>query len=143
MSTHWRGRNGYGMFLNIDEANAMAKKYFEEDENDEPPTGNKEADWYDLQEYIEDYADVIDREDRFDGTVVRYLHDNSVEDFVQGVMIYTDRGGAIFTDNADEKHCFKNLQDMADCFREEYGKYLPEDFDYEKHMVKFWGASFS
>lgn len=141
MSTHWWGSSGYGMFLDIDEANAMAKKYFEEDENDEPPISNGEASWCDLQEYISDYADVIDREDRFDGTAVRYLSDGTDEELVQGVMIYANRGGAIFLDDADEKHCFKNLQDMADYFRKEYGKYLPEDFDYKRHMVEFWGAA--
>lgn len=143
MSSHWWASSGYGIFLNIDEANAMAKKYFEEDENDESPNGNEEADWYDLQEYISDYADVIDRENRFDGTEVRYLHNSSVEALVQGVMIYADRGGTIFLDDADEKHCFKNLQDMCNYFREKYGKYLPENFDYEKHMVEFWGAVFT
>ena len=143
MSSHYWASNGYGMFLSISEANAMAKKYFEEDENDESPIGNEEADWYDLQEYIEDYADVIDREDRFDGTAVRYLHDGTDEEFIQGVMIYADRVGTIFLDDADEEHCFKNIHDMANYFRKKYGKYLPEDFDYEKHMVEFWGAAFS
>lgn len=143
MSSHWWASSGYGMFLDIDEANTMAKRYLEEDENDESPSGYEEADWSDLQEYIEDYADVIDREDRFDGTAVHYFHDGSDKELVQGVMIYANRGGAIFLDDADGKHCFKNLQDMADYFREEYGKYLPEDFDYEKHMVEFWGAAFS
>jgi hypothetical protein len=143
MSSHWWASSGYGMFLDIDEANAMAKKYFEEDENDESPAGCEEADWFDLQEYISDYADVIDREDRFDGTAVRYLSDGTDEELVQGVMIYANRGGTIFLDDADEKHCFKNLQDMVNYFRKEYGKYLPEDFDYEAHMVEFWGAAFS
>ena len=143
MSSHWWASSGYGMFLNEDEANLMARTYFAEDEEDTPPSGDEEANWYDLEEYTDGYADIIDREDRFDGTAVRYLHDGSDEEFVQGVMIYANRGGTIFLDDADEKHCFRNLQDMADYFRKEYGKYLPKDFDYEKHMVEFWGAAFS
>lgn len=140
MSMHWNAEYGYGMFLNEEEATAMAKKFYEEDKENETPCDDEEINIWDLMEYAN--ASIYDREENYyDLTGIRHLDTGERKEYVEGAMIYCDRTGTIFANEA-EKKCFKDIHEMADYFRNKYGKYLPADFDYEHHLVEAWGANF-
>ena len=139
MSSHWGAEFGYGMFLNQEEAEAMAKKTFKikggidgEDESD--------ISLWALEEYFDCGCSIVDRQERYDLTGVEYLATDGRKDYVEGVMFYCAKKGAILQDKAKDD-CYKNIHEMAEHFRKEYGEYLPADFDYEAHMALFWGAN--
>ena len=56
-----------------------------------------------------------------------------------GAMFYGSKHGTVLADKVED--CYKDIHEMVQEFREKYGKYLPDDFDYETHMVLFWGAN--
>jgi len=139
MSSHWAPEFGYGMFLNFEEAEAMAKKSFRVKGG---ITGQEESDtsYWDLREYFDGACSIISREELYDITGVKYLATGNTEEYVEGVMFYGSKSGTVFQDKA-ESDCYKDIHEMIEEFRETYGKCLPTDFDYEAHMVQFWGAN--
>ena len=139
MSSHWAPVFGYGMFLNFEEAEAMAKKSFRVEGS---IVGQEENDvtYWDLEEYFNGACSIIDREEWYDITGVEYLATGNKESCVEGVMLYGSKSGTVFQDKA-KSDCYKDIHEMAEEFRKTYGKCLPADFDYEAHMVLFWGAN--
>lgn len=140
MSSHWAAELGYGMFLNNEEAEAMAKKTFKVKGS---LYGEEESDvsiWT-LKEYFDHGCSVVDCAERYDLTGVEYLATGEKkEGYVEGAMFYGTKKGTVLQDKAKDD-CYKDIHEMADYFREEYGEYLPADFDYEAHMALFWGAN--
>lgn len=139
MSSHWGAETGYGMFINWEEAEAMAIKTFQVKEG-QPAEDSDDVSIYDLQDYFN--ASIVDREERYDLTGAKYLATGEREDNVEGVMFYGNKGGTVFQDKAKD-NCYKDIHEMAEYFRKEYGEYLPADFDYEAHLVVFWGANWA
>ncbi len=139
MSSHWAPVFGYGMFLNFEEAEAMAKKSFQVEGG---MVGQEESDtsYWDLEEYYDGACNIIDRDERYDITGVEYLATGDKKSYVEGAMIYGSKPGTIFQDKAKD-NCYKDIHEMVEEFRKTYGKCLPADFDYEAHMVQFWGAN--
>lgn len=139
MSSHWVPKFGYGMFLNFEEAKAMAKKSFQVEGG---IVGQKENDvtFWDLEEYFNNACSIIHRQERYDVTGVEYLATGERKDNVEGVMFYGTKKGTVLQDKA-KSDCYKDIHEMAEGFRKTYGKCLPADFDYETHMVLCWGAN--
>jgi len=114
MSSHWGAETGYGMFLNWEEAEAMAKKAFKiksgidgEDESD--------INIWALNDYFDCDCSIVDREERYDLTGVEYLATGEREDYVEGAMFYGNKGGTVLQDKAKD-NCYKDIHEMADYF---------------------------
>lgn len=67
-------------------------------------------------------------------------HQDDDDDFVDGVFLYAEKQGCITLEHSN--YAYKNLNEMADEFRQAYGNYLPDDFDYVGHLCHFLGANF-
>ncbi|MCI5760063.1 MAG: hypothetical protein MR218_08440, partial [Eubacterium sp.] len=127
MSMHFGGEQGYGLFLNTEEAEAFVHKY---------ATTNflsEDEDEYDV--YCEIGAsDLCD--DRYDIRQIWHLdgkaHKEDGDTFVDGIFLYAEKQGCIVLDHSDD--AYANLFEMADEFRQAYGNYLPDDFDYVAHL---------
>ena len=137
MSSHYWVEHGYGMFLTNEEAKAMAKAIVIECSK---PTDSIDDDTDDI--LFEQFSASIVNDDRYDGREIISLADENGSDFVDGVMLYGSKIlGTIFADEVEDM-CYKNIDDMAEDFKNIYGKYLPTDFDYKAHLVEFRGAIF-
>lgn len=137
MSSHYWVECGYGMFITNEEAKAMAKAIVTEFGKQ---TDSIDDDIDDI--LLERFSASIVNDDRYDGREFINLADGNGSDFVDGIMLYSSKvTGTIFADET-ENMCYKNIDDMAEDFKNIYGKYLPTDFDYKAHLVEFRGAIF-
>lgn len=130
MEMHWGGEFGFGMFLNEEEAASFAHVFANENGlyedavfdffgNDNAVLSNAE---YDLRHVW-----------HLDGR----QHEEDDDDFADGVFLYSKKQGGI---TKGEAHLYSNLEEMSDEFRNRYGKYLPDNFDYTAHLCFFLGA---
>ena len=138
MSNHYWVEQGYGMFLNNEEAEVMVEKFIKKHPNKYNGSVNEE--FYELLQN-EFGATIID-DDSFDGRSLLYLTADKYSGCGDGVMLYGSKRGTVFADEAETK-CYKNIDDMADDIRKTYGEYLPDNFDYKSHLVRFAGVTFS
>lgn len=150
MSMHYAGEHGIGMYLNPDEADAFCEAYVKKHGVD----GLKpsEIENKDLEEAKEDVslelgATVLDDDHcdmRFiwhlDGITCETTCGDSDDDFVDGMFLYAEKQGAFF--ETDRRYLYKNIGEMAEEFRNHFGQYLPEGFDYESHMCEYLGTNF-
>lgn len=130
MSMHYGGEQGYGLFLNEEEAAAFEHEYAtinfldEDDVCYELCASNLCDDCYDIRQiwHLDDKA-----------------HKEDDDTFVDGVFLYADKQGCIVLDHSDD--AYANLSEMADEFRQTYGNYFPDDFDYVAHLCFLLGAT--
>lgn len=136
MSLKYFGETGYGLFLNEEEAEEMAVAV-------ENVDGLSDITTYNLTDLFD--GSRLD-DDWYDARIIRYLdhkeHSEGGGCFVCGVFFYAERQGEIvrWNDNSPSPNIYRSLDEMADEFKEHYGKYLPEDFDFKDHLVSFIGA---
>lgn len=133
MSMHYGGEQGYGLFLNTEEADAFAHEYAVKEDVD-----------MDIWDIAIDLGASYLCDDNYDMRHVCHLdkkeHQEDDECFVDGIFLYAKKQGCIVLDHAD--YAYANLSEMADEFRAAYGKYLPDNFDYVGHLCHFLGANF-
>ena len=133
MSMHYGGDQGYGLFLNKDEADAFAREYAAKEDGD--------MDIWDI--FIELEASCLS-DDNYDMREVHHLdgkaHGDVTNDFVDGIFLYAKKQGCITLEHSN--YAYKDLGEMADEFRTAYGEYLPENFNYVGHLCHFLGANF-
>lgn len=133
MSMHYYVERGYGLFLSECEAELMAKNFMNKNPTDYDDTDDVLHEQFD--------ASIIN-DDNYDGRNIEYLATDEDEEFVDGVILYGSKSlGTIFANEANSR-CYRNIDDMVDDFRNLYGEYLTEDFDYKSHLVEFNGAVF-
>ena len=139
MSMHYGGEQGYGLFLNTEEAEAFVHKYVmanflygedgecygEDDVYAELSASHLCDDCYDIRKIW-----------HLDGKA----HKEDNDAFVDGLFLYAEKQGCIFLDHSDD--AYANPSEMADEFRQAYGNYLPDDFDYVTHLCFLLGANF-
>lgn len=148
---HYFPEVGYGMFLNEKEAIAFAEKYVHSNEYQQYAHNHA----LDVQldpadpEYVQNilgYAQdalmfsVLD-DDLYDIRRIAHLdgraHDEDGDETPSGVFFYAQKAGAITRGSND---LYENLDEMAEEFRKQFGKYLPNDFDFVGHLCLFCGA---
>lgn len=129
ISGHWGGEFGFGMFLNEEEAASFEHVFAE-----------KEGLYEDaVFDYIGENSVLSDAE--YDMRHVWHLN-GEMEDndnFVYGVFLYSKRQGGI----TSTAKIYTDLDEMADEFRQRYGMYLPDNFDYVGHLCFLLGAKIS
>jgi len=125
---HWGPEIGFGMFLNEEEAASFAH-VFAEDQGLYDDT---------VFDYIGGNAVLSNAE--YDLRHVWHLdgkaHKEDDDDFVYGVVLYSKKQGGI----TSTAKIYADLNEMADEFRQRYGSYLPDDFDYTAHLCFLMGA---
>lgn len=153
---HYVGTNGYGLYMDWEEFVDFAVSYARQ--HDIPVRDIDRDDFYDTKfrkllstlsqiwdrdKAIEDYSIIDDQ--HFDGSDIYSLdcYARDGDGFVYGFVLYSYRQGRIF-DNPEKEYpsiqTYKNMHEMADEFKKRIGRYLPKDFDYERHLVIFSGA---
>ena len=129
MSMHWGGETGFGMFLNEEEAASFEHAFAAKNE------------LYDdaVCDYIGVSVSVLS-DDEYDLRHVWHLdgrqHAEDNDNFVYGVFLYATKQGGI----TGTAKIYTDLNEMADEFRQTYGSYLPDDFDYLSHLCFLLGA---
>lgn len=146
MSMHYAGEHGIGMYLNPDEADTFCEAYVKKHGVDELKPSEIEDE--ELEEAKEDVpielgATVLD-DDHCDMRIIWHLDGKtcggSDDDFVDGLFLYAEKQGAFFETNT--RDLYKDIGEMAEEFRDHFGQYLPEGFDYESHMCEYLGTNF-
>lgn len=137
MSMHYGGEQGYGLFLNREEAAAFEHEYATtnylcEDEEDEEGEVCNEIGASDLCDDNYDIRQVW----HLDGKA----HKEDNDTFVDGIFLYAEKQGCIVLDHSED--AYADLFEMAEEFRQAYGNYLPDDFDYVAHLCFMLGANF-
>lgn len=131
MSMHYGGEQGYGFFLNREEAAAFEHEY---------ATANFLCEDDVCSELCA--SDLCD--DNYDIRQVWHLdskaHKEDNDTFVNGIFLYAEKQGCIALDHSED--AYANLFEMADEFRQRYGNYLPDDFNYVAHLCFLLGANF-
>lgn len=133
MGFHNDIQQGYGLYLTEEEGESFIHKY---------ATAN----------FLED-VDVCDEleavhlDDEFTGFDIFELtpldgkaHKEYNDEFMHGYFLYAEKQGCIVLDHSND--AYANLSEMADEFRQAYGNYLPDDFDYVAHLCFMLGANF-
>lgn len=136
MSDHYYGEHGYGMYLNTDEADKFITEFAKQNDLD--------------KDYKYDIVNSISgtelNDDRYDGRGILALDRNNSgidNDFADGIFIYANKQGAIFNKlDVISDDTYSDIHEMSEEFRNDFGKYLPKEFNYEAHMVEFYGAAF-
>lgn len=129
MNMHWGGETGFGLFLNEEEAASFEHAFAEKNG------------LYDdaVCDYIGVSVSVL-RDDEYDLRHVWHLdgkeHQEDYDDFVCGIFLYAQKQGGI----TSTAHIYNDLNEMADEFRQRYGEYLPDNFDYVGHLCFILGA---
>lgn len=133
MSMHYGGEQGYGLFLNKEEADVFVHEYAAKEDTD-----------MDIWDVTIELGGSYLCDDEYDLRHVCHLdqkeHPEDDEDFVDGIFLYAKKQGCISLEKSD--HAYKNLDEMADEFRTAYGEYFPDNFDYVGHLCHFLGANF-
>lgn len=131
MTVHCGGEQGYGLFLNEEEAAAFEHAYatthflYEDGVCDEIGASVLCDENYDLRQIWH-----LDKKP----------HKEDGEDFVNGIFLYAEKQSNIILNSPDD--AYRDLSEMADEFRKTYGNYLSDDFDYTAHLCYLLGASF-
>lgn len=131
MTVHCGGEQGYGLFLNKEEATAFKHAYatihflYEDEVCDEIDASVLCDENYDLRQIWH-----LDKKP----------HKEDGEDFVNGIFLYAEKQGSIILNSTDD--AYKDLSEMADEFRKKYRAYLSYDFDYTAHLCYMLGANF-
>lgn len=133
MSMHYNGEQGYGLFLNKEEADIFAHEYAAKEDVD-----------MDIWDITIELGGSYLCDDEYDLRHVWHLdkkeHQEDDEDFVDGLFLYAKKQGCITLENSN--YAYKNLDEMAEEFRTVYGEYFPDNFDYVGHLCHFLGANF-
>ncbi len=131
MSWHAYSESKYGMFLNTEEADDFCRAFAKAHQiSEEKESAFPEAPWEEI--------DLLDfRSDTgYAGRAIVHLdgkeHAEDYNDFCYGLFFPSIEQGSIF---ADQLKCYRDIEEMANEFREEYADYLPADFNYEAHMA--------
>lgn len=134
--------HGFGLFLEPDAAEEFAKKF----SKDFDGTDEEALDTFEVFQTF-DCVSMVD--DDYDTCIINPLVRQSAipfdyENTHGGAILISQKQGKIFDDaplsTVDDFHkgaSYKNPQEMADEFKNEYGKYLPEDYDILKHLCSF------
>ena len=129
MNMHWGPEMGFGMFLNEDEASSFAQVY-----------ADKNGIYADAAFDFFGNENAVLSNDDYDLRHVWHLdgrsHKEDDDDFVYGVVLYSKRQGGI----TSTANIYTNLDEMANEFRDRYGDYLPQNFDYLGHLCFLMGA---
>lgn len=125
--------SGYGMYLNDDELDGLVDR-ISHDEQAEEDYGHVDCaadlcDQYDGQ--------LLNHDNMWGGWRVRFLgddHDTFGDDGTEltGAFLFAMKQGDII---AGSDQLYSSVSELADEMRRWYGKYLPDGFDYAKHLA--------
>lgn len=125
--------SGYGMYLNDDELDGLVDR-LSHDEQVEEDYGHVDGamDLYDMCD-----VQLLNHDNMWDGWRVRFLgddHDTFGDDGTEptGAFLFAMKQGDIV---AGSDQLYSSVSELADEMRKWYGKYLPDGFDYAKHLA--------
>jgi hypothetical protein len=125
--------SGYGMYLNSDELDDFITSVAH-DADEEYAYGIESAtdlfQWFDVT--------LLNYDEMWDGWSVRFIYDDMNEDHIEltGAFFFTQKQGSII---AGSDQLYSSIDDIVNEMREEYGKYLPEKFNYGRHIAFMCG----
>lgn len=125
--------SGYGMYLNTNELDNFVHSV-SHDEDEEYAYGIESAtdlcQWFDVT--------LLNYDEMWDGWSVRFLYDDMNEDHIEltGAFFFTQKQGSII---AGSDQLYSSIDDIVSEMRDEYGKYLPEKFNYSRHIAFMCG----
>lgn len=144
MKDRYYALSGYGMFLceaeAISAANAFCKSLAENSDD--------YNDYENLYKFsCESGATQVSEDDGFEGRSIYPLNmdgtpdDGNPLDNPDGLMFFSEKQGTILSGYVGAT--YQTLEEMANDLRKRYKKYLPDDFNYRKHLCFFAGARFA
>ena len=125
--------SGYGMYLNTNELDDFIHSV-SHDEDEEYAYGIESASdlfqWFDVT--------LLNYDEMWDGWSVRFIYDDMNEDHIEltGAFFFAQKQGSII---AGSDQLYSSIDDIVNEMREEYGKYLPDGFNYARHIAFMCG----
>lgn len=125
--------SGYGMYLNTNELDDFVTSV-SHDADEEYAYGIESAtdlcQWFDVT--------LLNYDEMWDGWSIRFIYDNMNEDHIEltGAFFFARKQGSII---AGSDQLYSSIDDIENEMREEYGKYLPDGFNYARHIAFMCG----
>lgn len=125
--------SGYGMYLNTNELDDFVTSV-SHDADEEYAYGIESAtdlcQWFDVT--------LLNYDEMWDGWSVRFLYDDMNDDHIEltGAFFFMQKQGSII---AGSDQLYSSIDDIVSEMREEYGKYLPDGFNYARHIAFMCG----
>lgn len=124
--------SGYGMYLNTNELDDFVHSV-SHDENEEYAYGIESAtdlcQWFDVT--------LLNYDEMWDGWSIRFIYDMNEDNIeLTGAFFFAQKQGSII---AGSDQLYSSVDDIVSEMREQYGKYLPEKFNYGRHIAFMCG----
>lgn len=124
--------SGYGMYLNTNELDDFVHSV-SHDEDEEYAYGIESAtdlcQWFDVT--------LLNYDEMWDGWSIRFIYDMNEDNIeLTGAFFFAQKQGSII---AGSDQLYSSVDDIVSEMREQYGKYLPEKFNYGRHIAFMCG----
>lgn len=156
MSSYWAGYSGIGMCLNVSEFELFKTQYLLKNEEDLKKIKEKLQfeDEENIEEYILEKENILKLTDDFAEGFVFYpyfvdekpnteYHDTSLSLYEQNAYIFI----ADFDNNSVgallENKKYNSYTEISHEFKRKFAKYLPSEFDWNKHIGQFSYACYA
>jgi hypothetical protein len=129
---------GYGMYLNDDELEKFVDA-ISHDEQYEEEYGWRVECAMDLTQQFD--VALLNYDEMWGGWRVRFIDNDyytlsADETELTGAFFFAQKQGSII---AGSDHLYSSVDEIVNEMREEYGEYLPDGFDYAKHIAFMCG----